>query len=84
MLPQVERLASCGADGALLLWDYVARHITRRIQHAAPLLCIAARADRPEILVGSQDSSILRFPMHDPVRPDLHACKFMPTTARVQ
>lgn len=67
MLHAAARLASCGADGTLLLWDYVARRPTRRFQHSAPLLCLAPRADRAEVLAGSQDARILRFPMHEPV-----------------
>eukprot|EP00892_Ulva_mutabilis_P008798 jgi/Ulvmu1/6290/UM281_0003.1 len=68
MLRSAGRLASCGSDGLLLLWDYAARHVARRIQHSAPLLCLACRADREEVLVGSQDASILRFALRDPLQ----------------
>lgn len=81
MLHATGRLASCGADGLLLLWDYVARRPTRRIQHAAPLLCVTERADCEELLVGSKDASILRFPMRDPVRSHL-SVRLLPLTVR--
>jgi WD40 repeat protein len=63
LLPHSGHLASCGIDGALIFWDYVFQTVTGRLDHPHAMLCMALRADNGEILVGTQEGSILRFPI---------------------
>lgn len=46
---------------------------TNRYNHHEEMRCLALRADRPEVLVGTMRASILRFPVPDSIRADQEA-----------
>ena len=79
VLPESGRLASCGTDGVLLFWDYVAQAVTRKLEHnGQPMLSLAVRVDADEVLVGTQGGDILRFPLHvKPKVPPLLSSAFL-------
>jgi WD40 repeat protein len=68
VLAETGELISCSEDGSLIFWDYVSREAARKVQHKEALLCLAPRSDRSEVLVGSREGNILRFPLHSKVR----------------
>ncbi|GFR50999.1 hypothetical protein Agub_g13325 [Astrephomene gubernaculifera] len=66
VLPASGNLVSCSLDGQLLVWDYVAGQVLHRFVHdKEEFRCLALRYDRPEVLVGTMQSSLLRYTLHE-------------------
>ncbi|KXZ44857.1 hypothetical protein GPECTOR_61g810 [Gonium pectorale] len=67
VLPSSGNLVSCSLDGQLLVWDYVAGQVLHRFAHdTEEFRCLALRYDRAEVLVGTQQASLLRYALHEP------------------
>ncbi|PNH10255.1 Outer row dynein assembly protein 16 [Tetrabaena socialis] len=66
VLPSSGNLVSCSLDGQLLVWDYVAGQVLHRFAHDTEAFrCLALRYDRPEVLVGTMQASLLRYAVHE-------------------
>ncbi|KAL0022030.1 hypothetical protein WJX77_007822 [Trebouxia sp. C0004] len=65
VLPEAGHVASASSDGRLLLWDYSQGAVLRRFHHVEEFSCLACRHDVNEIIVGTMQNSILRFPIDD-------------------
>ncbi|GAX81159.1 hypothetical protein CEUSTIGMA_g8592.t1 [Chlamydomonas eustigma] len=57
------QIMSCSLDGTLRFWNYVTGDQLHRYTHHEEIRCLALRADRAEVLVGTNQASILRFPL---------------------
>ena len=65
VLPDSGALVSGGPDGRLAFWDYVSQKRVHAVQHEDAMACLAPRADRAEVLVGTRQGNVLRFPVPD-------------------
>ncbi|PNW82472.1 hypothetical protein CHLRE_06g280350v5 [Chlamydomonas reinhardtii] len=66
VLPSSGNLVSCSLDGQLLVWDYVSGTVLHRFTHEMEeFRCLALRYDRPEVLVGTVQASLLRYTIHE-------------------
>ena len=62
VLPHSGNIVSCDHDGNLLIWDYATGNVVRNFKHSEQLSCLELRYDLNEILVGTLQHHILRFP----------------------
>eukprot|EP00741_Cyanophora_paradoxa_P010601 tig00020537_g10245.t1 len=63
MLPDCGYLASCSFAGHLLIWDYPRNTLLKRLEHSMDLRCLAYSAEKKELLVGTEQSQIVVFPL---------------------
>jgi WD40 repeat protein len=61
LLPKSGQLASCSPDHCLIFWDYATQSQVQVLEHPEAMHCIVSREDKPEVLVGTQEGSLLRF-----------------------
>ena len=61
--PSSGYLLSCGMDGLLNIWDYGKGQILKTFGHREELRCMVMRADKSEVMVGTMQENILRFPL---------------------
>ncbi|KAF5831098.1 WD40-repeat-containing domain protein [Dunaliella salina] len=59
--PTAGYLFSCSLDGSLRIWDYVSGTVLVKYGHHEELKCMTLRADCPEVVVGTNQASILRY-----------------------
>mmetsp|Transcript_30067 Transcript_30067/g.77977 ORF Transcript_30067/g.77977 Transcript_30067/m.77977 type:complete len:848 (-) Transcript_30067:359-2902(-) len=59
--PAAGHLFSCSLDGSLRIWDYVSGTVLLKYGHHEELKCMTLRADCPEVVVGTNQASILRY-----------------------
>lgn len=64
-------LVSCSIEGSIMVWDYITGDIILQHKHKEELLCMALRYDVDEIITGTRQGNILRFPAGEPVNPKL-------------
>ena len=62
VLPHSGNIVSCDHDGNLYIWDYATGNVVRKFKHSEQLSCLELRYDLNEILVGTLQHHILRFP----------------------
>ena len=56
-------LLSCGMDGTLNIWDYSQGTVLKSFRHREELRCMVMRGDKSEVMVGTMQENILRFPL---------------------
>jgi WD40 repeat protein len=61
LLPDSGQLTSCSPDGRLIFWDYATQIQVQVLEHPGAMRCIVSRADKPEVIVGTQEGILLRF-----------------------
>lgn len=69
-------LVSCSIDGCVMLWDYITGDIILQHRHKEELLCLALRCDADEIITGTRQGNILRFPAGESVSPNINQSAF--------
>ena len=61
--PSSGYLLSCGMDGVLNIWDYLQGTVLKTFRHREELRCMVMRSDKSEVMVGTMQENILRFPL---------------------
>ena len=67
VMPLSGHLASCSIDCTIRVWDYKTATVIRMYNHYEEMKCLALRADTDEIVVGTEQANILRFPAGEEV-----------------
>jgi len=67
VMPLSGHLASCSIDCTIRVWDYKSATVVRMYNHYEEMRCLALRADTDEIIVGTEQANILRFPAGEEV-----------------
>ena len=75
LLQDTGHLVSCGADNSVRIWDYSAGVQLNKLTHADEMRCMAVRQDTGEVLVGTMQDRILKFPRHQLLPEDLQAAR---------
>ena len=63
-------LVSCSLDATVRVWDYTRGQVLTVLNHTEEMCCLGLRYDVPEVLVGTVQDHILRFPLSK-LLPDL-------------
>ena len=74
IIPSTGWLVSCAFDGHLKVWDYSydaeldqTGRVVKDFQHNVKFRCLAYRQGKREILCGTEENSLLAFPLPDKV-----------------
>jgi len=75
LLQDTGHLVSCGADSSVRIWDYSAGVQLNKLTHADEMRCMAVRQDTGEVLVGTMQDRILKFPRSQLLPDGLQAAR---------
>jgi len=67
VIPLSGHLVSCSMDCSIRVWNYNTGVVLRQYSHHEELRCLALRSDTDEIIVGTEQANILRFPAGEEV-----------------
>ena len=65
IVPSHGHLLSCSQDGIFNIWNYTQGVILKQFKHHEDFRCLALRSDKNEVLIGTEQEKILRFPLGD-------------------